>query len=413
MIHSPSGRSHESKRRRALAWLPLAAMIIPLTAVGCTFEMETVPLPEHSSERTISRTFDAEQGMVVELENLAGRITLAGAAASDQISIDGVVKAGADSQEEADGLVASLELTFDESNRRLVISAVYPVDDHHVYFFPGDDVSEGFAHLFGGSKSTMKYQGNRVTVVNRPTSESVMLSADITLTLPAGVNAEIDNGVGRIEVEGVHGGLILSNKSGDIRVDSGIGDLELGTLSGDILVTEHEGNVGADTGSGDIEIAGVQGNVWADTGSGDVFVSDMDGTSLTADTGSGNIELENVSGSVLADTGSGDVSGSDMSFGARLVCDTGSGDVDMSGDLSRIEEMILSTGSGDIDLELLATIPALYLRINTSSGSIDVDLPDLVIDRSERKHMEARVGEAGAKANIKTGSGNIRVSARD
>jgi DUF4097 and DUF4098 domain-containing protein YvlB len=413
MIHSPSGRSPARRGRRVLAWLPMATMIVPLVAVGCTFEMETVPLPEHSSERTISRTFAAEQGMVVELENLAGRITLAGATASDQISIEGVVKAGADSQEEADGLAASLELTFDESNRRLVISAVYPVDDHDVYFFPGDDVSKGFAHLFGGSKSTMKYQGSRVTVVNRPTSESVMLSADITLILPAGVNAEIDNGVGRIKVAGVHGGLILNSKSGDITVDSGIGDLEMGTLSGNILVTEHDGNVGADTGSGDIEIAGVQGNVWADTGSGDVIVSDMDGTSLTADTGSGNIELESVSGSVLADTGSGDVSGSDMLFGASLVCDTGSGDVDMSGDLSRIEEMVLSTGSGDIDLELLETIPALYLRINTSSGSIDVDLPELEIVRSERKHMEARVGEAGAKANIKTGSGNIRVSARN
>jgi len=413
MIHSPSGRSPESRRRRILAWLPLAAMIVPLAAVGCTFEMESVPLPEHSSERTISRSFAAEQGMVVELENLAGRITLAGAAASGQISFEGVVRAGADSQEEADGLAASLELTFDESSRRLVISAVYPVDDHDVYFFPGDDVVAGIAHLFGGSKSMMKYQGKRVTVVNRPTSGSVMLSADITLTLPAGVSAEVDNGVGRIEVEGVHGGLILNSKSGDISVASGAGDLELGTLSGDILVTEHDGNVGADTGSGDIEIAGVQGDVWADTGSGDVIVSDMEGTSLTADTGSGNIELENVSGSVLADTGSGDVSGSNMVLGARLVCDTGSGDVDMSGDLSRVEEIVLAAGSGDIDLELLHTIPALYLRINTSSGSIDVDLPDLEIIRSERRHMEARVGEAGAKAKIKTGSGNIRVSARN
>ncbi len=413
MIHSPSGRSPESRCRRIPAWLPLAVMIIPLTAAGCIFQMESAPLPEHNSERTISRSFPAEEGMVVELENLAGRITLAGAAASDQISFEGVVRAGADSQEEADGLADSLALTFDESSHRIVISAVYPVDDHNVYFFPGDDVTEGIAHLFGGSKSTMKYQGERVTVVNRPTSGSVMLYADITITLPAGVNAEVENGVGRIEVEGVHGGLILSSKSGDLSIASGAGDLELGTLSGDILVTDHDGNVGADTGSGDIEIAGVRGDVWADTGSGDVIVSDMEGTSLTADTGSGDIELESVSGSVLADTGSGDVSGSDMFLGARLVCDTGSGDVEMSGDLSRVEEIVLATGSGDIDLELLGTIPAIYLRINTSSGSIDVDLPDLEIIRSERKHMEARVGEDGAKAKIKTGSGNIRVSARN
>ena len=413
MIQPPSDRFAEIRRKRILTWLPLAAMIFPLAAAGCTFEMEKVPLPEHSSERPISRSFSAGEGMVIELENLAGRITLAGAAAGDQISIEGVVRAGADSEGEADALADSIEWAFDESNRRLVISVVYPVDEHDVYFFPGEDVTEGIAHLFGGSKSTMKYQGQRVTVVNRPTSGSVMLSADITLTLPAGVNAEVENGVGRIEVEGVHGGLILSNKSGDISVASGAGELELGTLSGDILVTEHAGNVGADTGSGNIEIAGVQGDVWADTGSGDVIVSDMEGTSLTADTGSGNIELDGVSASVLADTGSGDVSGSDMFFGSRLVCDTGSGDVDMSGDLSRVEEVVLATGSGDIDLELLATIPAIYLRINTSTGSIDVDLPDLEIIRSERRHMEARVGEAGAKAKIKTGSGNVRVSARN
>jgi hypothetical protein len=74
---------------------------------------------------------------------------------------------------------------------------------------------------------------------------------------------------------------------------------------------------------------------------------------------------------------------------------------------------VLATGSGNIDLELLATIPAFHLWVNTSTGSIDVDLPDLEIVRSERKHMEARIGEAVAKAKIKTSSGNVRVSARD
>ena len=101
-----------------------------------------------------------------------------------------------------------------------------------------------------------------------------------------------------------------------------------------------------------------------------------------------------------------------MFLGARFVCDRGSGDVDLPGDLSRVEETTLSTGSGNIDLEHLGGIPALHMRINTSSGRIYVDLPELVIVRSERDHLEARVGEAGVKANIKTGSGNIRVSAR-
>jgi len=396
-----------------LAALPLAALILSVVAAGCTFEMKGVPLPEHNSERTISRSFPVQEGLVVELENLAGRITLAGAGRGDQISVEAVVKAGADSAEEAARLAESLELSFDEAHRRLIISAVYPLDSHDHYFLPAEEETHGIAHLFGSSKSTMRYQGKRVTVMNRPTAGSVMLYADITLTLPDGVNAEVENGVGKVEVEGVRGELILSSKSGGIEVASGAGDLELGTLSGDILVTEHEGNVGADTGSGDIEIFGVRGDVWADTGSGDVTVRDMDGTSLTADTGSGNIELESVSGSILADTGSGDVSGSDIVLGARLVCDTGSGDVELSGDLSQVEEIVLATGSGDIDLELLAAIPAMYLRINTSSGNIEVDLPEIEIIRRARNHLEARVEEATTRAKIKTGSGNIRVYARN
>jgi glycine cleavage system regulatory protein len=391
----------------------MTVLIIPLIATGCTIGMEPVPLPANGAERTITRTFDAEQEMVVELENLAGRIILAGASSADQIGVEAVVKARADSEQEADRLADSLELIFDESHRRLVVTAVYPVDDHQVYLYPGEEVVEGFAHLFGSSKSKMRYQDTRVTVVNRPTSDAVMLYADITLTLPAGVSAEIGHGVGRIAAEDVEGGLVLSSKSGKIEVSSGVGDLELGTLSGDILVREHVGNVGADTGSGDIDILGVAGDVWADTGSGDVTVRDMEGDSLTAETGSGDIDLEGVNGSVMADTGSGDVSGSEMFLGAHLVCDTGSGDVDMSGDLSRVEELALSTGSGDIDLELFATIPAIHLYIRTSTGRIDVDLPGMEIVQSDRRHMEARVGAASAKAKIETGSGSVRISARD
>jgi DUF4097 and DUF4098 domain-containing protein YvlB len=375
--------------------------------------MEPVPLPANGAERTITRAFDAEQEMVVELENLAGHIVLAGTSAGAQVGVEAVVTARADSQEEADRLADSLELVFDESHRRLVITAIYPVDDHQVYLYPGEEVVEGIAHLFGSSKSKMRYQDTRVTVVNRPTYEAVMLFADIRLTLPAGVSAEVGHGVGRIEAEDVEGGLVLSSKSGRIEVLSGVGDLEVGTLSGDIRVSEHVGNVGADTGSGDIDIFSVAGDVWADTGSGDVTVRGMEGDSLTAETGSGDIELDDVNGSVMADTGSGDVSGSDMFLGARLVCDTGSGDVDLSGDLSRVEEMALTTGSGDIDLELLATIPALYLYIHTSTGDIDVDLPDLEIVRSEHRHLEARVGAASSKAKIETGSGSVRISARN
>jgi hypothetical protein len=391
---------------KILSTLPL------LLLVSCSVQPDSATGLGHASERQYSRTFVAEGGMIVELENLAGHVVVEGVAGATDVIVEVIVHAAADSAAEADSLVDSLEVSTTEESDRLTVRAVYPVDLHDHYYYPGREPKKGFAHMLGGSRSKLRYGGDRVTVVNRPRRGAIMLYADLRVTLPHGVGVIVDNGVGSVEAEGLRGSVFLSITSGDVFTSSTAGKLEIDSLGGNVHISSHDGSATADTGSGNIEINDIRGDVWADTGSGDVIVNDMDGSVMSADTGSGDISLERVRSSILADTGSGHVRGREVSPSARLICDTGSGDVRMSGDLSRVEEIVLATGSGDVDLELVSEIPSLYLWITSTSGAIDIDLPGLEVIERDRGYVEARLGEAGARTKIKTHSGDISVWAR-
>jgi len=350
-------------------------------------------------QREVRRTFPGRDGLEVDLENLAGRVTVEGSD-GNEIEIVATIHAASGDQADAQTLLGLLDITFEERDNNINVRTNYPVDRFDKYRYP----QEGR----GNYNTQTTYQDERVSVTSRDDDDAVTLYVDYVVRVPAGVSADVENDVGDVSASGLRGDFRGDTGSGNVTATGINGDVEGDTGSGNVEIDRVTGDVSGDTGSGDVIVSNVTGDVSADTGSGDVELSDIDARSINADTGSGNIDMERVSGDIVADTGSGDIVGRDITAGASISADTGSGGVRLSGDLSGARDIRIDTSSGDVVLEMSA-FPGMSITIETGSGSIDVDLPGLNTTRSRRSYFRGTVGDGSADVVIDTGSGSVRI----
>ena len=359
--------------------------------------------PLQGEQREVNRSFAAADGMRVDLENLAGEVTIEGTSGG-QVEVVATIHAESGGGTDASTLLGLLQVEFESDGDELDITANYPVNRYRTYRYPRRQGR-------GTTNTQTRYQGERVRVTSRSDDDAVTLYVDFTLRIPAGVSVSAENVAGDISADGMRGELSADTGSGNVSAANGTGRVEADTGSGDVRVTAYEGDIGADTGSGNVEIRDVTGDVSADTGSGDIRLVDVEARRVEADTGSGEISLERVSGSLNVDTGSGDIEAESLSAGAVLTADTGSGDVRLSGDMSRVEEIEIDTGSGDVELEMSAA-PGMRITIETGNGGINVDLPDMRVITSRRNYFRGESGDGGTNVSISTGAGSVRIRSR-
>lgn len=353
-------------------------------------------VPAAGEERALEQTFDAASVTAVELENLAGEVTVVAASGSTG-RVAGTVHAEASAGETGAALLDALQVRFDRDGGKLVARAIYPTERHRRYHYParasGSGVEDSWlVSWLGGSGSSVTYQKRQVRVSSTAASGAATLWADFRIEVPAGVAVTVRNSVGRIT-------------SSDVA-----GDQTLDTASGDIESKGGRGRVSADTGSGDVTIADHEGDAVADTGSGDVFFERVRGANLAADTGSGDVHLLDCAGELVADTGSGDIRGRGLTLGRKAWADTGSGDVRLEGDFSAVRDLRVDTGSGNVVLDVTAA-PSVHLVVSTGSGDIQVDLPDMKV-RQVKGDFVADIAGAEGKAVIDTGSGDVTIASR-
>ena len=371
--------------------------------------------PARAETRDIDRSFDAATVRGLELENLAGSLTLT-AASGASLRVRATVHAEASGGETAAALTDSLRVEFQTQGDKLVVKALYPVGDHRRYHYPGDgrtghEEQGWLASWLSGSNSTVRYQGKDVTVTSGSGGSAVSLWADFTLEVPAGVSVQAKNSVGHIASTGIAADQLLDTASGDVAVQGSRGALKADTGSGDVTIADHEGDVVADTGSGDVHLTRVSGGrLAADTGSGDVVFDQVRGRELVADTGSGDVHLLDCEGALDADTGSGEIRGRGLKLGDKLRADTGSGDVLLAGDFSKVTDLYIDTGSGGVVLDV-AGAPSVHLVVSTGSGDVTVDVPGARI-RSTKGDFVADLGDGKGKGIIQTGSGDVKISGR-
>jgi len=132
--------------------------------------------------------------------------------------------------------------------------------------------------------------------------------------------------------------------------------------------------VSANSVSGDIAMTGATGDVRANTVSGDVRLDRLRASSVTANSVSGDVEV-----SIQEFTGRGD--------------------------------LVFHSVSGDITLDLPRQLDA-DLSMTTVSGGINSDYAlTLGNGRTDRRNIEARIGNGGRRLDFSTVSGDVKLRA--
>lgn len=137
---------------------------------------------------------------------------------------------------------------------------------------------------------------------------------DVVLEVPAGMDANIDDGSGDLELSGLGdvdlddgSGGIIANNLGSIHIDDGSGEIDLNDIrgrvdindgSGEITLRNIAGAIDIDDGSGEIEVRVAKSNVRISDSSGGISVDDVAGDFVVSNDGSGDIEYDNVRGRV-------------------------------------------------------------------------------------------------------------------
>jgi len=130
-------------------------------------------------------------------------------------------------------------------------------------------------------------------------------SADLRLTVPAGLTFVIKAGSADISIAADIGRSKIVSGSGDITIGNAT-DLDCSTGSGDISVSRVDGrSARIASGSGDVTVAEAHCAVTAKSASGDVVVRSLHGSELQANSASGDIEVNSTSGSVDLRSASG------------------------------------------------------------------------------------------------------------
>jgi hypothetical protein len=119
----------------------------------------------------------------------------------------------------------------------------------------------------------------------------------LDVRVPKGMDLDIDDGSGSIEIHDTVGAVELNDGSGSIKV-SNVAGVRVDDGSGSIDIRDASGDVRIDDGSGSVTVRGVTGSIVIDDGSGSINVSDVQGDFRVVDAGSGSVNYRDVAGEI-------------------------------------------------------------------------------------------------------------------
>jgi DUF4097 and DUF4098 domain-containing protein YvlB len=231
-----------------------------------------------SASQEVDRSYPVTAGAEVQIECLAGSLTIEGSSGSE-VTISGTLGDGVEDLEvdvDDDGI--SIEVEYDE--------------DYH------------------GRQSVATDLTLRIPVNSPLSAETVSASISVS-----GLDGEVDleSVSGSIRVSGTPRSLDVETVSGDIEVENAGEDTEVSSVSGSIRIVSLSGSLDAENVSGAIVIEGgmlqggdfetVSGNITCSavpTGQGDIDMETMNGTIelLVLEDAPASFHLETFSGSI-------------------------------------------------------------------------------------------------------------------
>jgi hypothetical protein len=217
-----------------------------------------------------------------------------------------------------------------------------------------------------------------------------MRNITIAYTILAPHDTEVDVSVasGTQMIRGVRGPVKAQAASGSIRVEHIDRDVQLTTASGTISASDIGSDAHVSSASGSVRLSNVKGDVRIRAIAGSIQISNPGGR-VEADTATGTVEILGASSDVKAHAASGRLS-VQGNPGANCYWE-------------------LKTVSGGIQL-IVPPSANFHLSAEAVSGEIRTDIP-IMIEEQGKHTLRARLGNGGARAEVHTVSGEIRVSA--
>jgi len=189
-------------------------------------------------------------------------------------------------------------------------------------------------------------------------------------------------------VRDVRGPVKMDSASGSIQVDRVERMTQLVTMSGSIEATNIGDSIKASSASGSVTVSDIKG---------DVRINALSGTTRVIKPG-GRVDADSASGSVQ-------VQGATRDVKARAA----SGSVEVRGSPGSNSFWDLTTVSGVVQLGI-PTDANFHLSAEAVSGQIKADVP-IIVEEQDKHSLRARVGNGGARVEVHTVSGEIRVRA--
>ena len=212
------------------------------------------------------------------------------------------------------------------------------------------------------------------------------LSISYTIEVPHNTQVATTVASGAQVIRGISGPVKAQSASGSIRVERIDRDAQLTTLSGSVDATDIGDDVRASSASGNVSVANAKGDVRINALAGVIHVIKPGGR-VEAETASGSVDVRGAANDVKAHSASG-----------RLA---------IQGNPSPNSYWELKTASGAVQL----SVPAganFQLSAATVSGDIRANVP-IVIEEQGKHSLRAHVGNGGARIEVHTVSGEIRI----
>jgi DUF4097 and DUF4098 domain-containing protein YvlB len=231
--------------------------------------------------------------------------------------------------------------------------------------------------------------------------------AELVIRYPAGRSLQVTTVSADVDVGSPGGAMQVNTVSGSLSVDGSPASLEFNTRSGDLQLGGSTGRLIVNTINGDVQVSGaVRGEADVHTVSGDVHLRGGVGR-LRVQAVTGEIVAAQVAGAAEVQTVSGgiDVQARTLSGEFNSV----SGDITLRGAPMAGRTLEVHTHSGTVDLRVPRGTNA-DVEISTWSGEIATRVSGARAGESSRRERQVRLGRGGARVQISTFSGGVRLA---
>lgn len=218
---------------------------------------------------------------------------------------------------------------------------------------------------------------------------SHLRNVSIAYTIQVPHDTEVDANVasGAQNIRDLRGPVKVHAASGTIRVEKIDRNAELFTASGSVTANDVGNDVQVSSASGNVTVSNVKGDVRVKAISGVIHVSNPGGR-VEGNTASGGVEIQDATNDVTAHAASGRVS--------------------VQGNPGAQGYWNLKTASGGVQISVPPSAN-FHLSAEATSGEIRTDIP-IMVEEQGKHSLRARVGNGGGRIEVRTASGEIRVT---